>query len=200
MKTILHITSSITGDNSHSTRLSRDFVNGWIANNPDTQVINRDLSENMPHLDAERLQALFTPAEQRSAEQQAVVDFSDSLIEELKQADAIVLGAPLYNFGVPSTLKAYFDHIARAGVTFRYTSEGPEGLLPDVPVYVFATRGGHYAGGPADWLITTFLNFVGFKNVQMIYAEGLALGEESTATAITKAQEKISQLLQSEVA
>lgn len=200
MKTILHITSSITGDNSHSTRLSRDFVNGWIAHNPDTQVINRDLSENMPHLDAERLQALFTPAEQRSAAQQAVVDFSDSLIEELKQADAIVLGAPLYNFGVPSTLKAYFDHIARAGVTFHYTSEGPEGLLPDVPVYVFATRGGHYAGGPADWLITTFLNFVGFKNVQMIYAEGLALGEESTATAITKAQEKISQLLQSEVA
>lgn len=201
MKTILHITSSITGDNSHSTRLSRDFISGWVAQNPDVRVVSRDLAGgDMPHLDAERMQALFTPAEQRTPAQQAIVNFSDSLIEELKQADAIVLGAPLYNFGVPSTLKAYFDHIARAGVTFRYTSEGPEGLLPNVPVYVFATRGGHYAGGPADWLITTFLNFVGFKEVTMIYAEGLALGEESAASALATAQEKISQLLQSEVA
>src|SRR5690606_13554322 len=148
-KTLLHITSSITGDNSHSTRLSNDFVAGWLAQHPDSEVVTRNLASTpMPHLDAERLQALFTPADQRTATQQAVVDFSDSLIDELRNAVAIVLGLPLYNFGIPSTVKAYFDHIARAGVTFRYTADGPEGLLPDVPVYVFATRGGHYAGGP----------------------------------------------------
>lgn len=196
MSTLLQITSSITGENSHSTRLSNEFVAQWKIKNPNGRVVTRDLSaQAIPHLDSARLQALFTPAEQRNSEQQAVIDFSDELIAELRAADVIVLGAPLYNFGIPSTLKAYFDHIARAGVTFRYTAEGPEGLLPDVPVYVFATRGGHYAGGPADWQLTTFLNFVGLKQIEYVYAEGLALGAESVTSSVTKAQEKISQLL-----
>lgn len=195
MNTLLQITSSITGDNSHSTRLSNEFVARWQAQNPNGKVIVRDLAaEGIPHLDGARLGALFTPAESRSAEQQAVVDYSDALIEELRNADAIVFGVPLYNFGMPSTLKAYFDHIARAGVTFRYTANGPEGLLPNVPVYVFAARGGHYAGGPADWQLNTFLNFVGFNNIETVYAEGLALGEESVSKALESAQEKIQQL------
>lgn len=196
MSTLLQITSSITGDNSHSTALSNEFVARWQAQHPGGVVKVRNLAtDEIPHLDSARMQALFTPAEQRTAAQQAVVDFSDRLIEELRTADTIVFGVPLYNFGMPSTLKAYFDHIARAGVTFRYTANGPEGLLPDVPVYVFAARGGHYASGPADWQLNTLLSFVGFNNVETIYAEGLALGAESVQKAIHTAQEKISRLL-----
>lgn len=196
MSTLLQITSSITGDNSHSTRLSNEFVARWRAQNTDGKVVVRNLATHpVPHLDSARMQALFTPAEQRTADQQAVVDYSDTLIDELRNADAIVFGVPLYNFGMPSTLKAYFDHIARAGITFRYTANGPEGLLPDVPVYVFAARGGHYAGGPADWQFNTFLSFVGLKTIETIYAEGLALGEESVNKALHNAQEKIAQLL-----
>lgn len=196
MKTLLQITSSITGDNSHSTKLSNAFIEHWQTRNPDGQVITRDLAtDSVPHLDGARLQALFTPQDQRNAEQQAVVDYSDALINELRDADIIVFGVPLYNFGIPSTLKAYFDHVARAGVTFRYTATGPEGLLPNKPVYVFAARGGHYAGGPADWQLNTFLNFVGLTNIETIYAEGLALGEDSVNKALTDAQEKIAQLL-----
>ncbi len=195
MSTLLQITSAITGDNSQSTTLSNEFIARWKAKNPDGNVVLRDLAaDNLPHLDGMRMGALFTPADQRTPEQQAVVDYSDGLIEELRSADVIVMGVPLYNFGMPSTLKAYFDHIARAGVTFRYTSEGPEGLLPDVPVYVFAARGGHYAGGPADWQLTTLLNFVGFKQVEYIFAEGLALGEESKAQGIASAQKRIAEL------
>jgi FMN-dependent NADH-azoreductase len=195
MSTLLQITSSITGENSQSTTLSNAFVARWKAQNPQGRVILRDLAaEAIPHLDGTRLGALFTPADQRTPEQQAVVDYSDTLIDELRNADAIVFGVPLYNFGIPSTLKAYFDHIARAGVTFRYTANGPEGLLPNVPVYVFAARGGHYAGGPADWQLETFLKFVGLNKIEYVYAEGLALGEESKAKAISSAQEKIAQL------
>ena len=195
MSTLLQITSSITGDNSHSTRLSNEFVARWRAQNPQGKVVERNLAaEGVPHLDGARLGALFTPAESRTAEQQSVVDYSDALIDELRNADVIVFGVPLYNFGMPSTLKAYFDHIARAGVTFRYTANGPEGLLPNVPVYVFAARGGHYVGGPADWQLNTFLNFVGFNNIETVYAEGLALGEESVNKALASAQEKIKHL------
>jgi FMN-dependent NADH-azoreductase len=196
MKTLVQITSAITGDNSHSTRLSNEFVARWQAQNPDGKVIHHDLAaENIPHLDGARLGALFTPAEKRTPEQQAVVDFSDALIDELRNASTLVLGVPLYNFGMPSTLKAYFDHIARAGVTYRYTASGPEGLLPDIPTYVFASRGGHYAGGPADWQLNTFLKFVGFKSIETVYAEGLALGAESVTKSLADAQTKIDQLL-----
>lgn len=196
MQTLVHITSSITGPTSHSTRLSQAFVARWQVSHPGGRIITHDLTtEAIPHLDPERLQALFTPLEQRDPQQQAIVDFSDGLITELRQADAIVMGVPLYNFGIPSTLKAYFDHIARAGVTFRYTPEGPIGLLPDVPVYVFATRGGHYAGGPADWHLDSLLKFIGLKTVEYVFVEGLALGEESVHRALESAKEKIAGLL-----
>jgi FMN-dependent NADH-azoreductase len=194
MTTLLQISSSITGDNSHSTTLSNSFVARWKAANPQGKVVVRDLSSNSPHLDGARLQALFTPEDQRTPEQQAVVDYSDELINELRQADAIVIGVPLYNFGMPSTLKAWFDHVARAGVTFHYTSNGPEGLLPNVPVYVVSTRGGHYIGGPADWQLDTLLKFVGLNNVTNIYAEGLALGEESVSKAVSSANSEIEAL------
>jgi FMN-dependent NADH-azoreductase len=119
------------------------------------------------------------------------------LIEELRNADVIVLGLPMYNFGVPSTLKAYFDHVARAGVTFKYTAQGPVGLLTGRKVYVLATRGGRYAGTALDSqtdYVRQFLGFLGITDVEFVYAEGLALGEEAKAAALSEVENQISML------
>lgn len=193
MSTLLHIISSITGDNSHSAQITQEAVDLWLAKNPDGKVVVRNIAaDNFPHLDSARVGAFFTPVENRSAEQQAIVDFSDSLIDELRHADHIVLGVPLYNFGMPSTLKAYFDHIARAGVTFTYTENGPKGLLPSVPTTVVSTRGGFYKDIPAvGWQVSTFLGFIGLTNVTEIEVEGLSLGEESVSAARKAATEQL---------
>src|SRR5207237_2008608 len=123
----------------------------WSARNPTAQVVVRDLAEEtVPHLDAERFGAFLAKPGELTPEQQAVVDYSDALIDELKRADVLVLGLPMYNFGVPSTLKAYIDHIARAGATFKYTEKGPVGLLTGKKDYVFATRDGLDAGTPLE--------------------------------------------------
>ena len=123
---------------------------------------------------------------------------SDALIEELKRADVIVLGVPMYNFGIPSTLKAWLDQIARAGLTFRYTETGAIGLLPDIKTYVFAARGGLYAGSALDTETTylrDFLGFLGIKDVTFIYAEGLNMGEEPKQQALHNAKVRIDELL-----
>ncbi len=190
MATLLQINTSLFGDNGNSSQLSNEFVQRWKAQNPQGQVITHDLArENIPHLDASRVQALFTPQEQRSAEQQAVVDYSDTLIGEIQAADVIVLGVPMYNFGIPSALKAYFDHLARAGVTFKYTETGSVGLLNDKPVYILAARGGVYLGQVSDTQSTflkTFLGFLGLKDIRFIYAEGLNIGLKDQAFVAAK--------------
>jgi FMN-dependent NADH-azoreductase len=110
----------------------------------------------------------------------------------------IVIGLPMYNFGVPSTLKAYFDHIARAGSTFRYTDQGPRGLLTGKKAYIFATRGGNYAGTPLDFetsFVRQFLQFVGIEDVEFVYAEGLAIGDASRQAALTAAEGAIDRLV-----
>src|SRR2546425_8234308 len=142
MKTLLQIKSSIFSDGGQSSRLAERFVAAWRESNPDGQVIVRDLAlEPVPHLDAARFGAFLAKPGERSAAQQAVIEYSDALIDELKRADVIVLGLPMYNFGLPSTLKAYFDHIARAGATFRYSETGAVGLLTGKKVYVLVARG-----------------------------------------------------------
>src|SRR5207237_7970112 len=126
-----------------------------------------------------------------------VVDLSAALIDELHRADVIVLGLPMYNFGLPSALKAYFDHIARAGVTFRYSEKGPVGLLTGKKVYVFAARGGLYAGTPLDTqtaYVRDMLRFLGIDDVEFVYAEGLAIGAERKAAALSQAQRAIERL------
>src|SRR4249919_2044532 len=149
--TLLQINTSIFSDGGQSSRLADRFVAAWREANPDGQVIVRDLAKDpVPHIDAARFGAFLAKPAERTPAQQEVVDYSDALIDELERADVIVLGLPMYNFGVPSTLKAYFDDIARAGVTFRYTERGPQGLLTGKKAYVFATRGGVHAGTPAD--------------------------------------------------
>src|SRR5579864_6061738 len=146
MSTLLQINASINNGSGQSSQLANQFVAAFLERHPDTKVVVRDVaaSEPVPHLDAERFGAFRTAPAERTAVQQAAVAYSDALIAELQQADLIVLGLPMYNFGVPSQLKAYFDHVARAGVTFRYTETGPVGQLTGKKVYVFAARGGIY--------------------------------------------------------
>src|SRR5881296_4388978 len=198
MKTLLQIRSSIFSNGGQSSRLAERFVARWRASNPGGRVIVRDLAkEPVPHLDAARFGAFLAKPEERTPAQQAVVDYSDALIDELKRADVIVLGLPMYNFGVPSTLKAYIDHIARAGATFKYTDKGPVGLLTGKKAYVFATRGGLYAGTPLDTqtaYVRDFLRFLGIADVEFVYAEGLAIGAERKAAALSEAQRAIERL------
>jgi FMN-dependent NADH-azoreductase len=199
MTTLLQIKASISHDNGQSSRLANQFVAAYRSRHPDAKIIVREVAsaDPVPHLNGERFGAFITAPNERSAAQHTVVAYSDVLIEELKQADVIVLGLPMYNFGVPSQLKAYFDHIARAGVTFQYTATGPVGLLSGKKVYVFAARGGIYAGSPLDTqtgYVRDFLAFLGMKDVQFVYAEGLAVSPESREAGLSKAAAEIAAL------
>jgi len=198
MKNLLQINSSIFSSGGQSTQLADQFVATWYANQPQPKVTVRDLAQDpLPHLDAQRVLAFFAQPEARTPEQQAFVAESDALIKEIKQADVIVIGLPMYNFGIPSTLKAYFDQIARAGATFRYTENGPEGLLTGKKAFVFATRGGLYAGTPLDsqtGYVRNFLGFLGITDVEFVYAEGLNMGDSNKKTALAEAEQKIAML------
>jgi FMN-dependent NADH-azoreductase len=199
MTTLLQINASINHDNGQSSQLANQFVAAYRARYPGATIVTRNVAaaEPVPHLNAERFGAFITQPDERSTAQHAVVAYSDTLINELKQADVIVLGLPMYNFGVPSQLKAYFDHIARAGVTFKYTDKGPMGLLTGKKVYVFAARGGMYAGTPMDTqtsYVRDFLRFIGMDDVEFIYAEGLAMSAQSKEAGLAKAAAEIARL------
>jgi FMN-dependent NADH-azoreductase len=199
MTTLLQINASINDDNGQSSQLANQFVAAFRTRIPNAKIVLRNVAaaEPVPHLNAERFGAFITKAEERNAEQHAVVAYSDKLIDELKQADVIVLGLPMYNFGVPSQLKAYFDHVARAGVTFKYTDKGPVGQLTGKKVYVFAARGGQYAGTPMDTqtsYVRDFLRFLGMADVEFVYAEGLAISPQSKEEALAKAVAEIARL------
>jgi FMN-dependent NADH-azoreductase len=194
---ILQINSSVRGAASESTRVAGNIVARLSAANPAAQVTVRDLGAN-PHpvLDGAALGALFTPADQRSAEQAARVAQDDALIAEAQAADVIVIGAPMYNFSMPVQLKAWFDAIARAGVTFRYTETGPEGLLKNKKVYVATARGGIY---PADAdpqvpQIRMLLNFLGMTENEFVYSAGLAMGPDAAAKGLADADAAVAAL------
>ena len=189
--------TSLHGAQGASSQLAERFVAQWLSRNPGGRVITRDLAADpVPHLTAERFQAFNTAPEARTPEQQAVVAYSDALIDELRSADTIVFGVPMYNFSVPSTLRTYFDHIARAGVTFRYTSAGPEGLLAGRRAYVFVTRGGVYSEA-ADTQAPYLRQFLGFIGIEpeFVFAEGLGLGEESRQKSLAEARDQIADLI-----
>ena len=202
MRTLLYVRTSLYGAQGASSQLAERFVAEWRVRNPGGHVITRDLAADpAPHLTAERFQAFNTRPEERTAEQQSVVDYSDALIDELRVADTIVLAVPMYNFGVPSTLRTYFDHVARAGVTFRYTSAGTEGLLTGRRAYVFVTRGGIY-GGEHDTqapYLRQFLRFIGIES-EFVFAQGLGHGEESRQKSLANAREQIAGLIPVELA
>ena len=196
---ILQINSSARRTASHSTRLANRLVQRLRDANPHATVNVRDLSDT-PHpvMDEAALSALFTPEPQRSSEQVARVALDDALIAELQAADVVVLGVPMYNFGVPAQLKNWIDAISRAGVTFRYGANGPEGLLKGKKVYVALARGGKYRNTPGDSQVpylTTVLTFLAMNDIRFVYAEGLAMGAESEQSAIASAYEQIEEAL-----
>lgn len=194
MTTLLQINTGIFGEHSNSTVLANDFSSHFKQSNPNTQVIIRDLvSQPLPHLDANIIAAFASDEPTRTPEQQFIIEQSQALIDELQSADAVVIGVPMYNFSVPSQLKAYMDQVARAGITFKYTENGPQGLLADKPVYILAARGGIHAGTDRDSqtsFIKTFFNFIGLQNVNFIYAEGLNMGEAVKEQAYSEAKQQ----------
>jgi FMN-dependent NADH-azoreductase len=192
---ILQINSSARREASHSTRLATRIVQRLRDADPDATLTVRDL-DLVPHpvLDEAALTALFTAPEQRTAEQAVRVAQDDALIDEVRAADVVVLGVPMYNFGVPASLKNWIDAISRAGATFRYTEKGPEGLLQGKKLYVALTRGGRYRDTPADSQVPylkTVLAFLGMTDVTFVYAEGLALGPKTEEAAIASAHAQI---------
>jgi FMN-dependent NADH-azoreductase len=164
----------------------------------------RDLArEPVPHLDEQRFQAFLEKPEKRNHFQKSVVAYSDTLIDELRRADVIVLGLPMYNFGVSSQLKSWIDHIARAGETFKYSEKGAVGLLTGKKAYVLAARGGLYAGSPADTqtaYVRLLLGFLGVTDVEFVYAEGLAISPESREKALASARAKIENYVSERIA
>lgn len=196
MKTILQIQSSLFNGSGQSSRLASEFVARAF---PNAQVTVRDLARDpVPHLDGERFSAFVARKQDRTAAQEAVVAYSDALIGELRRADVLVIGLPMYNFGVPSQLKAWIDHIARAGETFRYTEKGPQGLLTGKKAYIFATRGGVYAGTAADTqtqYLRQLLEFVGIADIEFVYAEGLAISEAARNAGLAAAQQRMESLV-----
>ena len=169
------------------------------AANPTAVVTRRDLAAD-PHpvIDESTLQALFTPADQRTPAQAARVALDDALIAQAQAADVIVIGAPTYNFGITAQLKSWFDAIARAGVTFKYGPTGPVGLLTGKKVYVALSRGGLHRDGPTDTQLAhvkMFLSFLGMTDVQYIFAEGLGMGPEAVAKAQAQADAEINAVL-----
>jgi FMN-dependent NADH-azoreductase len=202
MTTILHINSSIRGTDSVSRQLSSEFVSKWKATNPGDIVIERDLAQDpVPHLTEQMMGAFFTTADRRSPEQARTVKLADALVEELLGADVIVLGAPMYNFSISSALKAWIDHVTRAGVTFNYTDTGPVGLLKDKKVYVFTASGGIYSDGPAQSMnfqepyLRLILGFIGLTDITVVRSEGLAMGEPSVDAALNHGRQMIDGLV-----
>ncbi len=196
---ILQINSSARSNGSESSRLADTIVAKLSATSPQATVLRRDLaSDPHPLIDESTLQALFTPAEQRTAAQAARVALDDALIAQVQAADVIVIGAPTYNFGITAQLKSWFDAIARAGVTFKYGATGPIGLLTGKKVYVALSRGGVHRNGPTDTQfahIKMFLSFLGMTDVQYIFAEGLGMGPDAVAKAQADAEAEINAVL-----
>ena len=201
---ILQVNSSARTDDSQSTALANALVERIRNDHPEATLTLRDLSRAPhPQLDEVALQALFTSADKRTPEQAARVALDDVLIAEIKAADVVVLGVPMYNFGVSAQLKNWIDAISRAQATFRYTAEGPEGLLKGKKVYVALTRGGKYRNTPADTQVPylqTIFSFLGMTDVHYVYAEGLAMGPEAAQNAMTSARTQIEELVVAPVA
>lgn len=192
---ILQINGAARSNGANSTKLADSITTRLKSKHPQATVEVRDLAAN-PHpvLDEAALGALFTPADQRTPEQAARVALDDALIAQVQSADVIVLGVPMYNFGIPVQLKTWIDAIARAGVTFQYTANGPEGLIKGKKVYLALARGGMYRDTPNDSQVPylkTVLGFLGMTDVECVYAEGLAMGAEGAVQSFAKAEETL---------
>ncbi|MCP1478919.1 FMN-dependent NADH-azoreductase [Pseudomonas chlororaphis] len=197
---LLHIDSSILGDNSASRQLSESVVKAWKNADASVEVTYRDLAADaISHFSSATLVAAGTAAEVRNAAQQHEAELSASTLAEFQAADAVVIAAPMYNFTIPTQLKAWIDRIAVAGQTFRYTEAGPEGLCGGKKVVVVSTAGGLHVGqatGVAheDYLKVLF-GFLGITDIEFVRAHGLAYGDEVRNKALSDARTHISEQL-----
>ncbi|MDU9397500.1 FMN-dependent NADH-azoreductase [Pseudomonas sp. zfem003] len=195
MSRVLIVESSARQQGSISRQLTAEFIAQWKAAHPADEVVVRDLAqESVPHLDSDLLGGWMKPADQQNGAERAALARSNRLTEELLAADVLVLAAPMYNFGIPSTLKAWLDHVLRAGVTFKYTETGPQGLLSGKRAFVLTARGGVYAGGPLDHqepYLRQALAFIGIHDVTFIHAEGLNMGAEFQEKGIAQARAQL---------
>ena len=201
MTKVLIIDSAATGDASISRRLTSELAARLAERDPAAHIVRRDIgAEPVPHLTAATVPAIRRTSEVQTDEARAALALSDALVAEIQDADTIVIGAPMYNFGMSSTLKAWFDHILRAGLTFRYTEAGPEGLLAGKRAIVVETRGGLYSEGPAVAMdsqephLKTLLGFVGITDVTFVRAEKLGFGPDAASAAIAGAVEQLNGL------
>jgi len=198
MKTILQLNNSLFGNQGKSSVLANDFVKKMVESSPDANVICRDLAaEPVPHLSFNEFTAASISPAERTSEQNQTAALADTLIKELMDADVLVIGSPTYNFSITSSLKAWFDHVARAGATFQYGADGPEGLV-SAKAYIFISSGGYYKGEDTDFqthYIRYLLGFLGIKDVEFTYLEGVAMGEDTLDKSMQMAQERILKLV-----
>lgn len=199
MATVLRIDSSALSNGSHSKALADFFQSQWLEKSPNDTFQTLDLSQTPPpHLSEATIGAMFTRPEERSAQQTQQLALSTDYIEQLKKADIILISTPMYNFGIPSTLKAYLDHALRVGETFVYTENGPKGLLENKKAIIVAASGGNYTQPPLDAMnfvtpyLKTALGFIGIDDITIVEAPGMA-GDE---TSINASLEKAKQVLQ----
>ena len=205
MTTVLVLNSSATGEASVSRLLVQEAVTRLAAQEPELRIVRRDLGQTpIPHLDLDSATVLRsgTPANDAQA---AALALSDALIAELKAADLVIIGAPMYNFGIPSTLKSWFDHVLRAGITFRYSEAGPEGLLKGRKAIVVESRAGLYSSGPSAAMdsqephLRTLLGFLGLDDLTFVRVEKLAFGPEQAAASIAEAVEALRSIASDEL-
>ncbi|MBP5060261.1 FMN-dependent NADH-azoreductase [Pseudomonas chlororaphis] len=198
MSRVLIIESSARQQDSVSRQLTQTFIKQWQAAHPADQITLRDLAVTpVPHLDSNLLGGWMKPAEQRNEIEEASLQRSNELTNELLAADVLVMAAPMYNFAIPSTLKAWLDHVLRAGVTFKYTETGPQGLLNGKRAYVLTARGGIYAGSTADHqepYLRQVMGFIGIHDVEFIHAEGMNLGGDFQEKGLNQANAKLAQV------
>ena len=200
MTRVLVLDSAATGAASVSRKLTGELVAGLLARDPGARIVHRHIGEQpIPHLTAETVSAI-RGGEPETEAGRAALALSDQLIDELREADLIVIGAPMYNFGIPSTLKAWFDHVLRARVTFRYTEAGPEGLLTGKRAIVVESRAGVYSEGPAAAMdsqephLRNLLGFMGITDVTFVRAERLAFGPDAAEAALSQASDQLREL------
>lgn len=198
MSHVLIIESSARQQDSVSRQLTRDFIQQWQAAHPGDQINVRDVAANpLPHLDADLLGGWMKPAEQRSMPEQQAFERSNQLTDELLAADVLVMAAPMYNFTIPSTLKAWLDHVLRAGITFKYTPTGPQGLLQGKRAIVLTARGGIHAGAGSDHqepYLRQAMAFIGIHDVEFIHAEGLNMSGDFHEKGVNQAKARLAAL------
>ncbi len=199
MSKVLVLKSSILAGYSQTNQLADHFIQEWKAAHSSDEITVRDLAANpVPVLDGELVGALRPSDAPLTPRQQEALDLSNALIAEIQAADTVVIAAPMYNFNIPTQLKNYFDLVARAGVTFRYSENGPEGLITGKKVVVISSRGGIHKDTPSDLLtpyLKLFLGFLGMADVEFVFAEGIAYGPEVATRAINDAKDALSQIV-----